>query len=43
MNMLQYVDVGQNEITKDKAAFVIQFVGHGGTRNIYIVIYSLKR
>ena len=24
--MLQCVDVGQNEITKDKAAFVIQFV-----------------
>ena len=24
--MLQNVDVGQNEITKDKAVFVIQFV-----------------
>ena len=24
--MLRYVDVGQNEITKDKAAFVIKFV-----------------
>ena len=26
INMLQCVDVGQDEITKDKAAFVIQFV-----------------